>query len=290
MIRIGIVGAENSHSAAIARTLNVDKAVAGFRVVAIWGETKALAESTAEKGQIPKIVRRPADMIGEIDAVVIDHRHAKYHLPAAEPFLKARLPMFIDKPFCYRLAAGRRFLGRARRMKVPVTSFSTVPTSKCFAKFKRSLRRAGKVCAVASFGPCDLKSKYGGVFFYGIHQVDVLLELLGPGVKAVCVDRAPSGGDAVASLFWKDGPAASMHCITGRSPGFQVSVAGEASNVAIKLESDANPYLAGVRIFCRMFKSGAEPIPHRRILAPVAVLEAMARSVRTGKVTPVAKV
>ena len=91
MIRVGIVGAENSHSAAIARTLNVAKAVPGFRVVAIWGETAAFAQRSAEAGQIPKIVKRPADMIGHIDGVMIDHRHAKYHLSAAEPFLAAHV-------------------------------------------------------------------------------------------------------------------------------------------------------------------------------------------------------
>jgi len=33
--------------------------------------------------------------------------HAKLHLPAAMPFLDKKLPLFIDKPFCYRLAEGK---------------------------------------------------------------------------------------------------------------------------------------------------------------------------------------
>ena len=290
MIRIGIVGAENSHSIAISKTLNVAKAVPGFRAVAIWGETKAFAEKAAEAGRIPRIVRRPADMIGEIDAVVVDHRHARRHLPAAEPFLTARLPMFIDKPFCYRLAAGRRFLARARRLNVPVTSFSTVPTYPSFETFRRAVGAAGGSAAVASFGPCDLNSEYGGVFFYGIHQVDLLLTLLGADVRAVGVSRAPAGGAAVANLFWKDGRAAAMHCLPSHATGFQLSAATEAGNISAKLVGRGNPYLAGVRRFCRMFKTGREPVGHERILAPVAVLEAMQKSVRTGKLTPVAKV
>ncbi len=289
MIRIGIVGAENSHSVAIAKTLNVAKSVPGFRVVAIWGETRQFAERSAEAGQIPKIVKCPADMIGEIDAVMIDHRHAKYHLPAAEPFLAARLPMFIDKPFCYRLAEGKRFLARARRMKVAVTSYSSVPTSKCFAEFKKSVRKAGAASAVASFGPCDLASEYGGIFFYGIHQVDALLTLLGPDLTAVSVARPKRGKGAVANLFWKGGLIGSMHCLAGHSAGFQLSVAAEAGNLSVRLESDPNPYLRSTRRFCRMFRTGAEPVPHKAILARVAVLEAMAKSVRTGRLTPVAK-
>lgn len=290
MIRIGIVGAENSHSAAIAKTLNIGKKVPGCRVVVIWGETDKFAKDAAKAGAIPKIVKRPADMIGEIDAVIIDHRHPKYHLPAAEAFLKARLPMFIDKPFCYRLEAGKKFLARCRRAKVLVTSFGTMPTQKSFADFRRDAKRGGAVRAVASFGPCDLDSTYGGIFFYGIHQVEMLVEAFGTDVSAVSVARAGKGKDAAATLFFRSGLVATMHCLAGWTTGFQITAVKDNGPVARKIIFDADASLTGIRTFYRMFKTGKEPLDHKRILAPVAILEAMEKSVKTGKVTPVAKV
>jgi predicted dehydrogenase len=291
MIRIGIVGAENSHSAAIAKTINVDKAVPGFAVVAIWGETDEFARKAAEAGQIPTIVKRPAEMIGQIDAVVVDHRHARFHLPAARPFLKARLPMFIDKPFCYRLAEGKAFLAAARRAGVPVTSYSSVPTQAHFGQLLDSARKLGPVRSAATTGPADLKSQWGGIFFYGIHQVDMLVEALGEDVTAVGVAKRRLGGklNAVASLFWKGGQVASMHCLTEGSTGFQLSVNTDGGVIAGKVANDANPYLTSTRRFCQMFAGGKEPLPHRRILAPVAILEAMERSVRSGKLEKVAR-
>jgi hypothetical protein len=47
MLNIGIVGAENSHTAAIAKVINVEKRVRGVRVTHVWGETKAFAEKAA---------------------------------------------------------------------------------------------------------------------------------------------------------------------------------------------------------------------------------------------------
>ncbi|MDY7010388.1 MAG: Gfo/Idh/MocA family oxidoreductase [Planctomycetota bacterium] len=290
MIRIGIVGAENSHSVAIAKTLNVGKKVPGCRVVVIWGETDKFAKDAAKAGAIPKIVKRPADMIGEIDAVIIDHRHPRYHLPAAEAFLKARLPMFIDKPFCYRLAEGKKFLARCRRAKVPVTSFSTMLMQKSFADFRRAVNRGGEVRAVAGIGPCDVDSKYGGIFFYGVHQVEMLVEAFGTDVSDVNVARIPKQKNAVATLFFRSGLVVTMHCLVGSDAGFQISVIEDSGPVARKMTSDADSYLTGVRTFCRMFRTGKEPLDHKRILAPVAILEAMEKSVRTGKITPVAKV
>ena len=113
MINIGIVGAENSHTAAIAKVLNVEKRVRGVRVTHVWGETKAFAEEAAAAGKIPNIVKQPEDLIGQVDAAAVDHRHCKLHLPAAAPLLEAKLPLFIDKPFCYRKAEGAKFLARA---------------------------------------------------------------------------------------------------------------------------------------------------------------------------------
>ena len=52
-ICVGIVGAENSHTAAIGKLINVEKRIPGVKVTHVWGETKALARKAAEVAQIP---------------------------------------------------------------------------------------------------------------------------------------------------------------------------------------------------------------------------------------------
>ncbi|MEC8932512.1 MAG: hypothetical protein VYB08_13900, partial [Candidatus Latescibacterota bacterium] len=164
---------------AIARVLNVDKKIPGVRATHVWGETRTYARDASERGEIPTIVRRAEEMIGEVDAVVVDHRHGRDHLPAALPFLETRVPLFVDKPFCYRKAEGRKFLARARQLKVPVCSFSTLPKQASFKQLSKDVKKLGKIQTVISTGPCDIKSKWGGIFFYGIHQVDMILRLTG---------------------------------------------------------------------------------------------------------------
>ena len=291
-MRIGIVGAENSHCAAVARTLNVDKAVRGARVVAVWGETRAFARKAAEAGQIPTIVRRPEEMIGDIDGVMVDHRHAKFHVPAAKPFVEAGIPAFVDKPFSWTVTEGWRLVQRARKKRVPVTSFSVLPEQKAFrADLLKQIRGAGKITAAAAAGPCDLKSKWGGVFFYGIHQVDAILKAFGPGIESVQVLRAGRGNpNAVAVMTYRDGgPIVSMTCLAEGKGGFTFRAAGTRGTVDYTHASDANPYLAGVRKFTRMFRTGAEPFTPAEMLEPIAVLEALAKSIRTRRRVRVAK-
>lgn len=124
-IRIGIIGAENTHTVGYGKLFNIENKFPGITVDYVWGETDKFAEKAAAKGQIPNIVADPLEMIGKIDALIVDHRHAKYHLKAALPFVKAKIPTFIDKPFCYRVEEGKKFLEIAREYGTPVSSYSS---------------------------------------------------------------------------------------------------------------------------------------------------------------------
>lgn len=291
-MRIGIVGAENSHTAAVARTLNVDKACGNARVVAVWGETPAFAEKAAQDGQIPLIVKRPADMIGKIDAVMVDHRHAKFHIPAVRPFIEAGIPAFVDKPFSYTVAEGWKLIQLARRKKVPVTSFSVLPEQTSFRQdLGKQIKAAGKITAIYSTGSCDLKSKYGGIFFYGIHQVGAILAAFGPGIESVQVVKAGKGNtNAVAVMTYANGgPIVSMLCVHEGQVNFTFRATGAKAEVNYTYSSDPNAYLNGIKKFVGMFRTGKEPYTAAEILEPIAVLAALEKSVKTGSKVKVQK-
>ena len=277
MLNIGIVGAENSHTAAIAKVLNVEKKVRGVRVTHVWGETAQYAQAAAAAGQIPHIVRTPEELIGQVDAAVVDHRHGKDHLPAAWPLLEAKIPLFIDKPFCYRRAEGKRFLARAEELGVPVCSFSTLPKQASYRAFAKKMRQLGSIQAVVATGPCDIKSKWGGIFFYGIHQVDMVLRLLGTDIRWAEIHRG-AGDNHTATLTYRDGCVATLNLVGGAAPGFHLSAIGEKGRIDEPITSDASSYLSGVRDFCAMFRTGQTDETAQTMLGPVAVLEALEKS------------
>lgn len=281
-MKIGIVGAENSHAAAIARLVNVEKRFKGATVDYLWGETPACAAATAEAGAIPNIVDKPTDMLGRIDAVIVDHRHPKYHLPAALPFVREGLPCFVDKPFCRRAAEGKAFLETARKAGAPVTSFSVVPHQRSYLGFVSRLASMEGVVAGATYGPCDLRSKYGGVFFYGIHQVDAALRAFGYNVARVLLTR--NGNGATGQLLYADGRIVTMNLVKEGCPGFSISAVSRQRSVHKDLVFDKNTYLRGVRVFMKMFTTRREPETAEAMLRPVQVLEALEKSLKSGSV------
>lgn len=286
-MKIGIIGAENSHAGNIALTINVLKKVPGFSVDYIWGETAEFAKAAAEKGKIPHIVKKPEEMLGKVDGIMVDHRHGKYHLAAARPFVEAGVPAFIDKPFCYDPEEGREFLEMARKKGVAVTSFSTIAIHTVFRNFVKKLREAGRIGAGWISGPVDLKSPYGGVFFYGIHQVEVAMEAFGTNVDRVMF--AGKGDSATAQLIYREGHIVTLHLLNGLPYGFAVGAFTEKGVLSKKLKGDKLPYLKGARIFCKMFRTGEEPLTHERILKPILILDAIERSRKSGRMEKVAR-
>ena len=281
MINIGIVGAENSHTAAIARVVNREARVRGARVTHVWGERSVYAQRAASEGDIPHIVRQPIDMIGAVDAVVVDHRHPKHHLTAARPLLEAKLPLFIDKPFCYRLAEGRRFLRRASELAVPVASFSTLPHQRVFKEFAKKVRRLGRLRLVVATGSCEIRSPWGGVFFYGIHQVDMALRLLGYDLSFGRLTRG-RGNTHVGNLGFKGGEIACFNLVGGTGAEFHLSAIGERGRVDQTIEFDESPYLSGIRTFIKTFKTGRTDETEDSMLGPVAALQALEKSLASG--------
>jgi predicted dehydrogenase len=91
-IKIGIIGAENSHARGFGKLFNIDKKFHGVEVKYVWGETETFALDSMKRGGIPNMVKDPEEMLGKIDDLIVDHRDGKFHLEATIPFVKAGIP------------------------------------------------------------------------------------------------------------------------------------------------------------------------------------------------------
>ncbi len=278
-ITIGIIGAENSHSWGYGKMFNIDKKFAGVEVKYIWGETDEFAKVAMERGNIPNQVKDPSEMLGKIDALIVDHRHAKYHLEPAIPFVKAGIPTFIDKPFCYRAAQGKAFLQIAREAGTSVSSYSSNAHSAATFDLKEQVRNIEGISQVIRTGPVDLDSEYGGVFFYGVHMVQTLMNIFGEDVEQVRISRNGSQGNA--SLKFSSGLFATL--VFTKSRGWETFI--EASDKFIKLKprvQESDPPISYVDMV-EMFRTGKEPRSHQSMLNCVSVLEALEKSAKNEK-------
>jgi predicted dehydrogenase len=274
-LRIGIIGAENSHTIGYGKMFNMEKKFPGAEVTCVWGETEDLARMAMEKGQIPNMVKDPLEMLGKIDALIVDHRHPKYHLEAATPFVKAGIPTFIDKPFCYRLEEGKEFLAMARSAGTPVSSYSDMAHSEETFDIREQVQSMGGISHVVLGGPVDLESRWGGVFFYGVHLVQPLMYIFGEDIRKVRVTR--SGKNATGSMIFGNGMLATL---IFKNLSYSWCRFAETKNGTVELKSRVkeNDPAKGYVDMVEMFRTGKEPRTHESILKCVAVLQALEQS------------
>lgn len=283
-ITIGIIGAENSHTAGYGKLFNIDKKFPGVDVKYVWGETDDFAAKAMKAGHIPLQVKDPREMLGKINALIVDHRHAKYHLTAAYPFIEAGIPTFIDKPFCYRSVEGKEFLEMARKKGTPVSSYSAIAHTDGTFELKEKIKSIKDIHQVVCTGTADLDSEYGGIFFYGVHIIEPLMYVFGEDITEVKVTRNHHQGSA--NIRFASGLFATIIFKT-KAYGWETFIETNSGFIQLKPTVAETEPGRNYKDMVEMFRSGKESRPHQSILNGISVLEALESSAYTEKWTEV---
>jgi len=123
---------------------------------------------------IPNVVERSEDVIGQVDAVVIGTDKGYEHVDRARPFVKAGLPVFIDKPLCDREDHLRQFVTWQQEGKAILsTSAMRYAREFCAAK-QRMVTEVGEPRLITTT-TCKSWERYG------IHALEGVYPLLPPG-------------------------------------------------------------------------------------------------------------
>jgi predicted dehydrogenase len=225
MLKLGIVDFDTSHVVEFTKRLNhkgiaEDQWVQGAQVVlGCPGESKIMPERipgyTKEIENLGvRIVDRPDEMIGKVDGVLIESQEGAPHAERSRPFLEAGLPCFIDKPFTCGVSDARRILELVKSKNAPVFSSSSLRYAPDLVKFAGDANH-GKVLGVLSYGPAPYNdrdpARNPGLFHYGIHAVEILYTVMGPGCLGLtCTHEKDTD---VVTGHWKDGRVAGVRGI-----------------------------------------------------------------------------
>ncbi|WP_163506384.1 Gfo/Idh/MocA family protein [Fodinicola acaciae] len=256
-MNVGIVGTESSHVDHVVRYFNAEHRAGDARVVAV-------AEATRDVG-VSTVVDRADDLLGMVDAVIVADRDGRQHARQAIPFLRAGVPVFVDKPLAASVADAEAIVGAAQQSDTPVTSFSAL-------RWHPRLRElTGQPTAVVTTGPVDPASSYAGVFFYGIHPVELAL-ILAPGpVSDVHVRRVSGAIVATATV----GRVAVCVQMVEKVVPFHVLLTTGTSVTAVELPLGPDYLHPGLDAFLDMVRTGKPPVSYEDLLRPVSFLAAV---------------
>src|SRR2546422_4642210 len=215
-LRVGIIGCDTSHVPEFTELLNNPQAkghVAGAKVIAAfkggskdiessWSRVDRYAKTLQEKHAV-RFYDRIEDLCRDVDAVLLESLDGRPHLEQARPVIKARKPLFIDKPMAGSLHDVIEIFRLARAANVPVFSSSALRFAKA-TQSARSGSAAGKIVYVETYGSCEREVHHPDLFWYGVHGVEVLYTILGRGCDTVQRGTTPDGKIEVRGV-WSGG-------------------------------------------------------------------------------------
>lgn len=133
-VKIGIIGLDTSHAAAFAKLINGTPApdwASDFRIVAAYPHGSKTIKSSYER--IPrftkavekygvKVVGSIAELLEQVDCVLLETNDGRLHLEQAVEVFKAGKRCFIDKPIGATLADAIAIYEMAERYNIPIFS------------------------------------------------------------------------------------------------------------------------------------------------------------------------
>ncbi len=278
-IRAGMIGLDTSHVTAFTKMLNDPKAtgdLADISVVAAYpGGSPDLPASwdrvpgyTDElRGMGVEIVGSIDELLRRVDVVLLTSVDGRPHLAQARPVIAAGKPLFIDKPMAASLADAMEIFRLAKEKGVPCFSSSSLRFGSGF-QAARAGKTFGKVRDCTAWGPMHIEPHHPDLFWYGIHGVEILFTIMGPG----CEEVTRVAPDKVTGV-WKDGRRGTFVA----KKGYGAMVEGDSgSGEAGKYEG----YSPLVVEMVKFFKTGKPPVSAEETLEIMAFMEAADESKR----------
>jgi predicted dehydrogenase len=276
MIRIGIIGSDNSHAVAYSKLANIANRAGDSRVVAISGPDPERTKEVAGLGNIPEIVERPEDMIGKVDAILVVHRHGDLHAEHAIPFLEAGIPVYVDKPFAVSLADCHAMLDAANDGNALLTSYSSLRYAPTTTDLADTLESLGEIRVGQFAGPCDFDSEYAGPFFYATHVAEICFRLMGDDIRTVSATR--SGANVVADITFANDAIATFSYLGDAAYHFHATLFGTKDFAATEVIAGDDAYAEGLNVFLDAVKTGEAPLSAQQLLTPIAFVHALQES------------
>lgn len=281
--RVGVIGLDTSHSLAFTKLLNAENAspsLLGYKVVAAYPYGSKTLELSRQRIPLQveeikkygvKIVNSIAQLLQEVDVVLLETNDGRLHKEQALEVIKAKKPLFIDKPLAASLTDGKFIFEEAKKFGLPVFSASSLR----FMAMVKQIRskKHGEVLGADTFSPATIEPTHPDLFWYGIHGVEMLFAAMGP--NCVSVNRFYTPDADVVVGKWDD----------GRIGTFRGMRNGKADFGGICFTSEGNfqlgPYLGYEPLLLeivKFFETGVAPVEENETLAILAFMEAAEES------------
>ena len=280
-----MIGLDTSHVPSVTKLLNDSSEeyhVPGGRVTAAYpggsndfelsrgrvtGYTKELHDTFGVE-----ILDSPAAVAEAVDIVFITSVDGRVHLQQFRETVPFKRPTFIDKPLALTTQEAEDIFRIADKAGIAVTSSSALRFTESLVN--ASARTDDPVLGCNAFGPMPEQPTQPGLFWYGIHTMEMVVTVMGTGCQEVRVVRTDDAD--LVTLRYADGRLASLHGLRNGTNQFGLVLhrAEEGYHFIDITEKPQLRYAGLLKAIMNCLPNQATPVPPGETLEVIRLLEA----------------
>ncbi len=295
MKKIVILGCENSHADLFLSFIQANKKFSDVQVLGVYSEERAAAEALKEKYGVP-VMDSYDQFVNEADGVINTARHGDNHYKYVAPYLKKGIPMFIDKPITITEGDALKLISEAKEHGVKLTGGSCLRHDGFVQEIKRDVLGEvdGKTHGGLVRAPLSSNNPNGGFFFYVQHLVEMLMEAFGRYPKSVKAFKTnnpkkfENGDDLTVVVRYDTYDIVAL----GGELVFDYHISRCSDNkvkgFSFQVGYDRPCFFEEFDEFYDMLNGAESTIGYKDFIAPVFVMNAIKKSLDSGKEVPVA--
>ena len=278
VFRVGIIGLDTSHVVAFTQLMNDPAKNYGCKVVAGYpggspdiessiSRVKGYTEQLQKKFGV-EIVDSIETLCQKVDGVLLESVDGRPHLAQVRPAIAAKKPVFIDKPMAGNLADALEIFRLAKENNVPCWSSSSLRFGPGTAALLNN-NAVGKIMGCDAFSPSPLEEHHPDLYWYGIHGVEMLFTVMGPG--CVSVQRAQTKDYEMVVGVWNDGRIGTFRGLRAPKEDYGTLVFGSKGIVKGPGYEGYGPLVDEI---VKFFKTGKVPVAPEETLEILAFMTA----------------
>jgi len=219
----------------------------GAVVSHVWTQDRKISESIAKTTNISVIADNLADMIGEVDAVILARDDPENHVSMSQPFIDAGIPVFIDKPLAITGNDLSYFAEEYAKGKLIMSCSSMRYSNECRTA-KTEMKSLGKLELITATGKKDWVK-------YGVHMLEAVFALLDDPVP-VSVKHLGNPHKDTVYIEFDNGIVLVMNIFLNISPTFQLSLFGENNWRLVEIKNSYSMFRDTIIEFIRSVQEG----------------------------------
>ncbi|MEO4052548.1 Gfo/Idh/MocA family oxidoreductase [Solibacillus sp. CAU 1738] len=279
VLNIGIIGLDTSHAVAFTELLhneNLPYYIPNARITCAFpsGSPKTISQSRINeftetvRSYGVEIVNTAEEVVNNCDAILLLSVDGGQHLAQFSEIAQYGKPVFIDKPLALSTNEAQQIYKLAKLYNTPIMTCSALR----FAEDVMHIPRQD-ILAVDCYGPMPMLEQWN-YFWYGIHTVEILFSLLGPGFKQVEKIPCTTGDFFIAT--WQDGRTATIRGHRNANQRFGATIHYAEDSLAIQVQNKSKPFYASLlEEIIRFFTTGVSPISEQETMEIILFLESM---------------